>query len=594
MAKQSIHKFYICQMIINKIQFPSFNCTNFGKQNNCYNSPKLNAPLNSDVFIKSAEKTTSPIFFTGIRKAEPDYSNTEKFAEYLEEKIAKQLKDPTEKDVKRLINNISQRAEIDKKQALEIVSRLTQFSNYSQLENLEDALMNSNISYHDRWLTGYDNHFGINDVIAYLSKKSQFHFSDANELGALFIDKPTLKYIKENMGCCRITTGKIRKGRTIPIIIDGWCAEFNGKNLSHGLFGGPLNLEDAAVEIGKEVKNGNTLDEILNGEIIRKTKEVLGENVQYEIIKNKEAKPTIKSITEQMQSLRPDKEMIKNMLNAIVESRIDEGEIYKKDEKRALALLAQYFDTMINCFSSSSMTEILKAKYKQIEKFVKSKGKTMDDVIYIVPNKTKSFGLVTYQYVNVNNVDYSQIERKDIDDFMYNNADKVNDKIFVILDDIVGSGSSVLHQQFDYRSFLNNSSITGNKDMIVSPISALKQGINRIKEQTSEYRKHLKGNKGRDIIWPHVTVDYKKLQNKIGDENFAMLAKLLGHPGYNEGFACTAMPYTIPDNDTAAAGFLLDTLLNDSSGNNSNSFGFNFCDYMPIKDELDEIFEAYA
>ena len=52
----------------------------------------------------------------------------------------------------------------------------------------------------------------------------------------------------------------------------------------------------------------------------------------------------------------------------------------EEEIKNGRSALAKYFDNMMNIFSSETITDCMKEKYKEIEDFVLSKGKTMDDV----------------------------------------------------------------------------------------------------------------------------------------------------------------------------------------------------------------------
>ena len=126
-------------MLINKIQFQSFNNIFFASSKLVSCSIAHNP--DKDIFVRQASKTESLKENLEI----PDYQDIKQFSAYFEKKIKTTLQDPTEEDIKALVSEVSKQTGAKKQEVLEVVSRLTQFSNYSQLEAFNTALRRHNI-----------------------------------------------------------------------------------------------------------------------------------------------------------------------------------------------------------------------------------------------------------------------------------------------------------------------------------------------------------------------------------------------------------------------------------------------------------------
>ena len=127
---------------------------------------------------------------------------------------------------------------------------------------------------------------------------------------------------------------------------------------------------------------------------------------------------------------------------------------------------------MAKVYSSDSFAEILKLKHDAIEQQALQLGKTMDDVVYIYPRKEKSFDLVCLQYAKINGIDSSKI-------VFYNGNDKMpelNGKVLVLLDDVVGSGKTMVSEIFKYEFHLKNQA----SNIFFAPIACAEQGKIRI------------------------------------------------------------------------------------------------------------------
>lgn len=497
--------------------------------------------------------------------------------ENIDKKITNQMHIISEDDISSIIDIAHKRTGVEKEKLLEILARLTQFSSYAQFNNLSSSLREQNIGkpigsdMAFRQIGRYDGGYtlSLNKVLQYLGlHKQQFSFADETNANSIFVDNMMLSQLEQNKNnptCQKILEKikeQIKEDKITLVILDGWNAKVDDKEVSHTFLGSRIGLCNALTRVAKHLDEGGglTLDEILNLETINKTKAIFGEDVDIKIIQNKEAlmNPTPKGIAETLAPNKPDKNKIQSVIGkTIIENTDDE-----KEEKEAAELLDSYFEKMLSCYSSESLTQELKSKHNDIAIFAKQQNKTEDDIYYIVPERTpKSFDLVTYQYFKTNNIDSSKI--------MYpKNIDKMDDcdnKVYVILDDFVGSGNSIVDTGFSYGSFignLENKKGVSDVNVVFAPIQLHKKGLDKINESIEENHRQ-----GKDIIIANDISDFKELYENLEEDKQDLLERLLQTMGYEETGASASMSYMIPDNTTELAGLLLDDTLTNTSAN---------------------------
>ena len=201
----------------------------------------------------------------------------------------------------------------------------------------------------------------------------------------------------------------------------------------------------------------------------------------------------------------------------------------------------------------------------------------MDDVVYVVPEASSSFSIVTQQFMIANGINTSQVIAWDGQGAVPNGID-LNGKAVVILDDIVGSGKSMLSQNFKFwgeNSDSGNAIVVDtstnqplfakqyeNVPVIVAPLSTLKQGETNILEAFRST-----GHEGTVIAG--TTVD---VSAELVNDTFLQMA--IGNTGYENGYAATFTPYMFPDNNTALASlFNYMSILNPNTSSIKSSGG---------------------
>ena len=523
---------------------------------------KLREQPKEDIFVKSAN-VSCPI---NSVETKPNFSDLGQIANRLSAKIEDMLDITSEKDIIRMVDKLHLETGMEKEKIYNIVSRLTQFSSYSQLPALSRAL---------KPLKSYgvgdilSEQAGLNDAIKYLShNKKQIRFEEDSRVGTLFIDDKTLEQYRKckenNKSFFSAIQNGVKDRRLQLAVIDGFNANAGGEDVSQTFLGAPLSLEESTRKVIRDMQNKNlSLNEIMNGDIIRKTKEVFGEDAPINILKNDRAyKADSKNIAQRIRPLYPSEKQIEETLDIAINKELGGKGASKKEIEIAKELLFKYLDTMIDVYSAQSLNKALKQQYKNIETYLKNQGKTMDDVVYLIPTKDKSFSLIAYCYAKANNVDSSK--------FLHYNGESaplkdIDNKIAVILDDFAGSGNSLIDDEFRYRLYVKNNYFEGDKQVIFAPVSIQEKGLNYIKSAV-----RIAGKKAHTIYINRRNP--KAFRESLTAPEKTLLPYITGRDFTGDYYACSAFPYMIPDNNTPLGGLLLEKCLNEKEGNKATKW----------------------
>lgn len=525
-----------------------------------------------DVFIKSNSDKTSKVSFRGnVDSAGDKKCDTRKFGKYFEEKIKTSLKDTSAQEIATTVKNVCKRTGTDEETARNTISRLTQFSGWSQLPAIGNELDKLDIHSFSNELCSVKvlktTRVSLHDVLKYLhNSKHQIPTNPKKRKTALVVDKNFLDNMREMKDNDYREYEKMKlqlsKDELRLILIDGFNpVSKDGKDVSQGLFGSSISLEDSACEVISRMQNENiTLDEALNGDIKADIKEVFGEDVPIYQISNETVKGNNdKDIAKRLSTKHPSAQEITAVIDAVVETSLEKYPDNLKN--RGKQLLCDYSDNMLSCFSRNTLSEELQKIHTQIKDSLEQKGKTEDDVLYLVPVHEKSFDLISYQYAKVNDISsdkflYFDGKSKLLPPDLKGNKTNLKGKTVVILDDIAGSANTMLKQGFDYYNFKKN--FPGN-DVIFAPVSSLASGYKNIKGAMMDVSGY------HDNIFSNNIVDYRYHLGKLDNKDAALLLKLLGHSGYANAYACTAMPYMLPDNNSEFSALLLSGFLNNNT-----------------------------
>ncbi len=502
--------------------------------------------------IKTGNKPTEITSSKTLDINDPMYEDIPKISEYLHTKMEAQMGVVKPEEISAWADNLSKKYGIPKQEVLDIMSRLTQFGSYSQLEKLGQKLSSLGVD-------GFYLESGIssNSALNYIAeKKHQFALSGTEGKKAFILDDAGLKYIENLDGIKKQEfIRKVDNGEVVLINLDGTGLEIGNNCYSYTALDGGQSLEAMTEAVIIQMREGKSLDAVINGNSVERINIALGSDIAKKIETvqiNGSKGNNVSTIANQIKPNIPSTAQIRATIEGYVESlNLPEDEI-----KKAKILLAKYVDHMLKMCSNDSFVEVLKNKHLQIEQYVKSLGKSMDDVIYVYPTKGKSFELIDYMYAKVNDIDSSKI-------VFDNGTTKFPEgKVVVLLDDVVGSGATMLHQEFNYSAFIQNNP---NSTMIFSPITCSQEGHNNIISSiTSKNRP-----KDKLLYDDTMMASFPNFTKQLSSEDAQYLVKIVfgGQLGFGNNALCTSFQYMVPDNCTSFSGYLLNFNLNNSSAN---------------------------
>ena len=569
----------------------------------------LNVPYSIN-FASSKNKKATPIYketsdclsFTPVSEyycVKPYYlerkgellSDTKEFSKYLESKIKKQMMVQSEQDVQNTIDNVVKDTKADAKLVSEVLGRVVQFSSFKQLQEIADYLSDKEVS-----SIAFTNSLNLNSDFHYIfHEKRLCDLQVQDKHSALFIDYDNFGFVQKEIDDEAFHQQQVAEtskrlddkyGKEFSVekliasknmlfspttehypvkffIVDGWNYRKDGQTKSYTMLGSENNLEDTVKTIVNEVQEtGKSVDEVLNGEIISSLKNRFGEDFEVDIVKNNKLTDySAKTISEIMAPNYPTAEEIEKFIDLVVNAEYTRCDVYASIQDRR-KLVSAYLDSMIDCYSPQRLDVELKKKYEAIEKKVKSLGKSMDDVYYLVPNTDKSFAMISRQFAKVNNVDSMKLlsPEKIIGDKKYQFLEN-GGKVAVVLDDFYGSGDSVVEYQFSYEKFLKQIEGSQGKDNDVNIIFAPIVTTRKAKKYIDAGIVYL-GRVGKDFILPNKVISSAMVaQDHFNQGEVSNMFRLLGGSGYGYCATANSFPTAIPDNDSTLSRLVLSRTL---------------------------------
>ncbi len=458
-----------------------------------------------------------------------------------------------DEDISYIAQTVSKRLQIPEAEVLEIMSRLTQFGNVNSLKGLAAELDKYGVS--DFYKEGG---ISTNSALNYLRAREQILLSIQPESGkkAFILDDASLKYLEGlDDSAKRAFYNDVINGKIVIIEMDGTALKIGDRYYSYIMLDGGQSLEAMTEAVALQVKSGKTHDEVFQSDMRQRLAKVFNDpNIASQIkTVSLDRTATAQNVTAQIKPNLPDADYIQEVITRIVDENPN-----LSPEERALApsVIAKYYDYMAKVYSSDSFAEILKLKHDVIEQQVLQLGKTMDDVVYIYPKKEKSFDLVCLQYAKINGIDPSKIVFYKGDDV----RPELNGKVLVLLDDVVGSGRTMVTQEFKYESHLKNQA----SNIFFAPITCAEQGKISITN-------HIKANSrvGQDFLLydsAQSSSTYESFVAKLSPEEHKLFSKVVGGLGFLDGGLSTGFQHMTPDNNTTLSGYLLLPNLNNPRG----------------------------
>ena len=188
--------------------------------------------------------------------------------------------------------------------------------------------------------------------------------------------------------------------------------------------------------------------------------------------------------------------------------------------------------------------------------------KDIKDVIFVVPNTQKSYGLVTYQYIKTNNIKNPTIKYPN---FINPELPKslTKDKVFVFLDDYSGSGQSFMHKDLPYEKFKKRNF---EVPVIFAAVTHTDKAKIRVEKEISQMNTLTKRNPHDSFIGVHRVEDMLSYLRLLHPKQ-RKAVEYANKCGYEEIMSAIMFPHVIPDNCSDIAGFLLKNLLKSDLAN---------------------------
>lgn len=501
---------------------------------------------------KFAIENTSP-FETVIKETTiPSDPTKAQNATDLYLKIQKQLNLTTANDLNAaIIEVMSKMPDSTEQEVMTVMQKISPWGNYKSLENMADQLSHMGITkfYQESGLT-------LNTTLNYVGlEKGNFRLKGNKNKTAFILDKfslEELEHLKKN------EPGKFNdliKNPDVEFIsLDGWN---NGLNI----YNANASIADLSGEILTKAKqlqasdSSLSLDKTINLAMNKETLDratALGINpttISNTSVKN--APTSINQILSQIEPLNISNKGINAIIDATAEGLYPS---YPQKYKKAKQLLIEFFDNQTDIYTPKTMMKELQNIHGQIINEVKQSGKSLDNIYYIIPKQDKSFEHVALNYAQANGIERGKF-------IYYNGISPIpptigKDATLVLLDDVVGSGNSMLDEKFYYKFFLKNCENT-NQNILFAPIISSKQGADRIINTIAECQRSAKD---KLIINPNkikrATSEMDFYKN-LSDFDRSVFNEVVGsNMSFRDSTLATVFPYMGPDNNAQISALL--------------------------------------
>ena len=440
-------------------------------------------------------------------------------------------------DLERSITNVQKNVpEAEEHEILRAMQKLTQFADYNCLQSIAKEIN------HELHPAG-----GINPYFYYFNKKKYIFDlpkSDDN-IKSAFITKDDIHSKEFNKLLKRAQGSNIEW-----INLEGWSDGVN-------LFTDDKTLTQKTIRVLKRAKKlqaknedytfNDALNVVLNKEIISGMKKY-GYDVKTITTDTPATRDVILS---QLQPTIPTQSLLKSTIESI--SSYYTHSTKSKKYKNMCMRIAEYYQNNLQVYSKQRIIESLKLLHDSICQQARINEVKPENVYYLLPNvpdnEYKSFQLITKMYCDLFEIPKDNVVKintfKDINNYPKNSA-------FVVLDDILGSGDSIL-KFGDYRHCAQL--LDKDKCVFFCPVSTSKKGINYVQSTINRTDRNLK-----DLV---ISIFANTIQkNNIANEfiingNPIINKEVLGSTGHCNAALCQVFPYMGPDNDSALASYII-------------------------------------
>lgn len=458
---------------------------------------------------------------------------------FLYGKIQKQLQNASKEEIQAAIQRVMKAVPgATEKEVLLVMHKLTRYGNYKSLDELAQKLEQAGMT--DVY---YDDGTSLNSVLRYLMRKGHLKFSRKNGKKAYILDDAGLKYLEElkktNPQKFELFMQHLKDNNVEFVVLDGFNSGIN-------MFNADVDVADMSIQVLRDAKAlmkknhsltlQQAIDEVMNKPTLDRAK-ALGIK-PTRISAGADGGANLDAIVARLGYGGIQKETLEKIIDKIASNTYAE-----QPEKIAQAkkLLTAYLSVQIDVYSPKRLAQICKNLHKLIEKAVERKGKSMDDVYFVVPSTYKSYVYVAYQYAIANGIDPSRVISSSDRNLIPKGA------VIVLLDDVVGSGNSMFSSIYS----IGNHAKENDQTVIAAALVSTRSG----KEKVSRFMEDVDFIvDDEQVITPLEETDFYK--NLSGSDR-EMLLQLIGHSGFSNHSLAIRFPYMRPDNNSSIGDTIL-------------------------------------
>lgn len=431
---------------------------------------------------------------------------------------------------------------------LTVMQRITQFANYSSLKPIADSLRKQKISY-------VTSSIGINPQMRYFNEQKEiFELNNSinNQRAVMFVTHADIGSEEFNKV---VEKQKNNKENVLYVNLEGLGDGIN-------LFNDDKKLADSTIDVlnktykqlesNSNITFSDALGKVLNDDIEAYLKSM---NLNYKTI-NIKAPPMPGIIMKQMQPIMPNYGVMESTIDAITKH-------FTKSKKNSVELsnkALEYYNSNLDVYSKQRIIEDLKKIDIKINKYLDMKNLSKDNLYYLIPDSEegcKSFGIINKMYQEIFNIP----DKKFVTISSLNKLKMYpKNSTFVILDDIIGSGASML-EFADYMYCAKT--IDKDKHIIFSSVAANKKGVEYIEDFINVVKRD-----DKVITLEDNTKDYSGNHKYFAQENATNITAVqnaFGDAGHGDDGLCTVFPYMSPDNNSTIASYLAKHFLPNSN-----------------------------
>lgn len=494
-----------------------------------------NTYKNNTIYTKKSNVLLSNVSFKGNITRSPIMTTTYDAAKKLYTDYEKSLNEVSIKDIKKSALNISTDMQIPIKDVLYTMQKLTQFANLRSVSKIGERLQKDNIATigdtkgtitlkHRRTNStipspiiknAIENDIGLHRTLDYLLIKKNISLLNPykNLNNAVFLDDmkvSQLEELKENDKLAFEAYKKIPNAKYY--VISSW-----DKGIT--FIDRTKNLETETRKILKETKETNkSIDEVIDAPLLDRIKK-LGLKPNIIEIENL---PTITGIYHQMAPEKMYRSEMFNLIDVNSDIKLESNNDLKLAGKKETV---RYLRKNLKVYTPENLSSAIKRMKPKIDEYVKNRGKTEEDILFVLPDDSKSHYLINYMYAKINDIPNEKFVNTST--LKYNKT-LAKDKILILLDDCTLTGNSI---STIIDNDLNSNIVNNSNSILFAFVCGNKNA--KFKETNKKHRIILDNIKGLNI-----KTSSDEMNTLVGKSSF----------GKNKSF-CLSFPYMGPDNN---------------------------------------------